>query len=357
MGGDRPGARLKRRDRTRGSPRENSRMTITVIARRLPGAFGFVLLALGPTLASGLDRIDYFVADAFERKRTPLAAVAHLDAVIFFKPVRPAANGSIPFDARAAAQLDALRQAVNPRTKIILGVGSLTPLVSDAAALDTALDRLEQLRIRHRFHGIDIDWEDMPESRVPVPQYAAVVRAIAERWRAKGCVVSTSHGQGDRYLPYAVAVRDSVDYVNLQFYFSATNALPLPDFKKQLAAYTAAGIEPGRIRIGLPTYGMVDVQATQTADKWRSWAALVAAGADVNDGTRWTDPKNGETYHYSGRSLLAAKIDHARAGGFAGIFTWELTQDVPYANEASVNRFIDRRTLGKPKPAPAPQTR
>jgi hypothetical protein len=296
-----------------------------------------------------LDRIDYFRADVFDSKPGAMEAVKRLQAVIFFKPVKPDAAGVITFDDKAVAQLARLKAAIAPGTSILIGVGSLTPLVDNPTALAATIARFEELRSSHGFTGIDLDWEDMPENKVPVEKYAAVVFAIAAPWRANGLVVSTSHGQGPQYRRYAAAVKNIVNYVNLQFYYSKNNAMPLPDFRKSLDAYVALGLKPSQIRVGLPSYGMVEVVATQTREKWRTWAALVGAGVDVKQTSQWTDPKNGETYYFSGLDLLGAKIDHVRAAGFAGIFTWELSFDVPYTNALSINRFIDDRTLATPE--------
>jgi autotransporter-associated beta strand protein len=297
-----------------------------------------VSLDVGATAAYSavvnFDRADYFVAARFGTGTSSLDRLGRLDTAMLFS-VGITTGGSVSFTA-SSPSWNTMRSAA-PAGRHVITIGSLTGLVGNNAAIDTLASQFVALRSSQGLDGVDVDWEDMP-GVVSVAQYAATVERLASTLRSNGLIVSTSHAQGAQYVPYAAAVADVVDHVNLQFYFAGNNAMSLDTFKVRLADYVDSGVRPAQIRVGLPSYGMVS--GSPTTDKWRSWSQLLARGANVTTGTAFTDT-NGETYYYSGTDLISRKIAYAKANGFGGVFTWELTQDVDYDDPRSFNRLVD----------------
>ena len=301
------------------------------------------------------ERIDYYVVKKQEKLDYPRGSVQRLSAAIFFIPLKPNADGDFATNTAGssfAAQVSGMKRALAPGAKYILGIGSLTAIVGKPAAQQKFISHLQQICAAYGFKGLDIDWEDFNNGGGVnhAPAYAKVVKAIASHFHPLGVTVSVSFATWEAaYIPLARAVAGDIDFLNLQVYFSTNNAMPTPAFEKILADYVRTGIPARKIRIGLPTYGMVNPHKAETRDKWRSWDQLLAAHVDVTHLNQWTDPANDQTYYFSGLDLLCQKIKFAKSHGFAGIFTWELAFDTHYNNPLSSNRLIDEATLDPSK--------
>jgi len=298
------------------------------------------------------ERIDYYVAKNQKKQGYPHDSVNNLHSAIFFIPLKPDANGNITADTASsstfAMEVAGMRDALTPGTKLVLGLGSLTPLVGRPAAQHAFIRNIQKLCDSYGFTGLDLDWEDFNNGNGAnhAPGYSEVVKAISYSFHPEGFTISISFATWEAaYIPLAKAVANDVDFLNLQCYFSANNAMNMDTYQRVLADYVKAGFAARRIYVGLPTYAMVDTKKTNTSDKWRSWDQLLAARADVVNRNQWTDPSNGATYYFSGLKLLSAKINYAKSHGFAGIFTWELTYDTQYRNPLSANRLIDETAL------------
>lgn len=300
------------------------------------------------TAVINFDRADYYVSERYN-SGTPTAALTNLNTAILFNntaSLKPDAAGNILLPVNFNTYLENLRTA-SPNARYTFGLGSLNAIAGNATAIANFNTQLAALVATHGFTGVDIDWEDMP-GNVSATTYGATVKAVASaiRTASPGVVISTSHASGAQYKPYVAQIASTVDFLNLQFYYSKTGAMDMATFKSTLTGYLDQGLQASQIRVGLPSYGMVDPSATSTTDKWRSWTNLINAGVDVTNLNQWTDPSNGQTYYFSGLNLIESKIAYAKANGFAGVFTWELTQDRDYNHPLSVNHAIDTATLG-----------
>ena len=301
------------------------------------------------------ERIDYYVVKKQEKLNYPRKSVQRLSAAIFFIPLKPNADGDFATNTASssfAARVAGMKRALAPGVKYILGVGSLTAIVGKPAAQQKFINHLQQICATYGFRGIDIDWEDFNNGGGVnhAPAYAKVVKAVANHFHPLGITISVSFATWESaYIPLARAVAGDIEFLNLQVYFSTNNAMPMPAFEKILADYVRAGIPARKIRIGLPTYGMVNPHKTETRDKWRTWDQLLAAHVDVTHLNQWMDPANGQMYYFSGLHLLCEKIEFAKSHGFAGIFTWELAFDSRYYNPLSANHLIDEATLDPAK--------
>jgi autotransporter-associated beta strand protein len=289
------------------------------------------------------DRSDYFVENRYG-PTTPTQSAAKLETAIVFNQgafMEPDSNGRLSLPANFPERVAFVKNA-SPNAKLTLGVFSLRHIVGKNQAIQTFINELQTLIETYQFSGIDIDWEDMPNTGTYVSPaaYGQTIKAISDVLRPAGIIISTSHAQGAQYEPYAAEIANVVDFLNLQFYFSQTNAMDLATFKSRLSAFIGRGLRASQIRVGLPSYGMT-AQSNTTSDKWRSWNILRNAGVDLTNANQWTDPSNGHIYYFSGLNLINAKVNYARTNGFAGVFTWELTQDTNYTHALSINRRID----------------
>ncbi len=338
---------MLKRNPPNGLARQLSRGFLLVIANCLP-ALGESLDANVSTAHSAVvhfDRADYFVYNRYG-PHTPTRSARDLETAIFFNQgtfLEPDSNGYLDLPADFGDRV-AFTRAASPDAKLTLGLFSLYHIVGKPVAISNFIAQLEDLIETYDFSGVDIDWEDMPNTAtfVTPADYGATVKAVSDALRPQGIIISTSHAQGGHYEPYAEAVRDVIDFLNLQFYFAQHNAMDMPTFRSRLAAYVNRGLRASQIRVGLPSYGMTHQTVNPpNNDRWRSWNHMRNAGVDLVNANQWTDPSNSQTYYFSGLNLIQAKIDYAMANGFAGVFTWELTQDTDYDHALSINRRID----------------
>lgn len=300
------------------------------------------LAALLATVAGAAEllRIDYYVWTRHAAAWPPAdaRAIRALDVLIFFKADGPDANGRMSLSAAAVAHLAQLKAITNPQTELWLGVGDLGPLVGQSAKLRGFLDSVRELSQTHGFKGLDIDWED---AAVTSANYADVVGAISDALRHGGFRLSTGIGTAPHYKTKAAAVKAKLDWTNIQFYYSVRNAWTVEQMAAELQTFVDAGVPPAGIAIGLPVYGMQDMSAYQTGSATTIGYRLMLNQGASAAANAWTHPTTGLTYLYSGLPLIRSKVRHALAGGYRGVFTWELTLDAAYGSSTSIERAID----------------
>lgn len=294
--------------------------------------------------AAAFLRLDYYVWNRWEKQGGPdkhKERLQNLDVAVFFSPLVPDAQGHLAAGDDFVRALENLKKAKAEKTRIWLGVGSLSAVVKDAQSLETFVRELTGLCEKHGFTGVDIDWED---AAVKPEDYARVVRRVAEECHRRKWTVSNSHATAPHYVKKSAAAAAFLDYINIQFYYSMGNGMPLDELKKRLARFEKAGVPRSKILIGLPVYAMVDMGKNRDAKPTTiGYAGLLDKGASPEENS-WTNPANGVTYHYSGTPLIRAKLEYAKHQGYAGVFSWEMTLDAPYASPNSVLRILDEGT-------------
>lgn len=338
-------------------PPASLRATKTLAPAFLLGAALLSPHSHGASLASGdtgdytavinFDRADYYVQDRHPVGSSGMDRIQSLQTAIVFKG-DPDGAGNLVLPTGFDANLAYMNGGLQPGTRVTLSLGSLNNLVGNAPALNNFINQLDATISSRGITGIDIDWEDTPLNGTPgAPtdaQYAAVVKAISDRFRPKEIVLSISNSRWEgAYKARNAAVAPYVDYLNLQFYYSTDNAMSLATMATGLANFVNAGIPASKIRVGLPVYGTNNGETIDIG-----YAGLVANGVDVRHQNQWTNPSTGVTYYFSSLDLLKAKVDYAKANGFAGVFTWEITTDTDYTNPLSALRTIDTAALGAP---------
>ena len=285
-----------------------------------------VAKAEGPML-----RLDYYVADRWEQeKEYDAARLQSLDVAIFFYPLKPDNSGHLPLPATFDKALANLKAHIKPNTKIWLGLGDLAGVKDRPKALSTMVGDLTALCGKHGFSGVDLDWE----GNIGAEDYERVVRRIAKGCHPQGITVSLSINPGP-HVKRAKAAAPHADYVLLQAYYDAMNDWSVEEVKQFVHKYVDAGIPKRKLCVGFPLYGAANAEKNAMGYK-----AIIAAGGS-SEGNRWTDPKSGITYRYSGQPLIQEKAAYARRAGLRGIFTWEMTCDLPYSSPQSLLRTID----------------
>ncbi len=287
-------------------------------------------------------RLDYYVWSRWEKLGGPnKEQIKDLDVAVFFSPLKPDAQGHLAVSDEFVRALENLKAAKNEKTRIWLGLGSLADIAKDESALATFITELRALCDKLGFSGVDIDWED---AGTPPEEYARVVKRIADDCHSRKRMVSNSHATAPVYVKKTAACVAHLDYVNIQCYYSTNNGMTVETLSTRLARFEKAGVPRGKILIGLPVYGMVDMNKDRGVRRTTiGYRSLLEKGADPS-ASQWTDPETSVAYHYSGSALIKAKLDYAKSQGYAGVFTWEMTLDAPYSSPHSILRILGEGT-------------
>lgn len=285
-------------------------------------------------------RSDYYVWNRFEKQGDPNAEqIKNIEVLIFFSPLVQDAKGKLTVDRKFEEALAKLKKAKSPKSQIWLGLGDLRAVAKNKQAIDTLATETVNLCKKYGFTGVDIDWEGNDDISANV--YADVLKTLSAACRKAKLVIANSVGTDPHYIAKSVAAHPYLDHVNIQFYYSTRNAMSVNETRQVLDRFEKAGIPRRKLMIGLPVYGMVDMQKNRNAKPTAiGYNSMIAKGVKANENT-WVNPDNGVTYYYSGQPLIRSKVDFAKKNGYGGVFTWELTMDVPYSSPQSILRVLD----------------
>jgi GH18 family chitinase len=267
----------------------------------------------------------------------------HVDVLIYFK-AEPDDQGRLKFSGGMLDHLARLKQVVNPKTRLWLGLGSLDRLVKNGELVEVFVKDLKEACKTNGFVGIDFDWEG---GNVKLADYERIVKQISQALRSRDFGVSISVGASEHYRQKSARVVSDVDWVNVQFYYSTQNSMSVVEMASALDEFRRVGVPNSKLCAGLPAYGMVDMKKDRDKPR-RTWAYkdLLQEGADPLKNL-WRNPGTGVEYHYSGTPLIKAKTAFLRQHGYRGVFTWYLALDAPYESPHSILRTIDQ-TVAKP---------
>ena len=290
--------------------------------------------------SSSFLRSDYYVWNRFENQGGPNAEqIKDIKVLIFFSPLVPDAKGKLTVDRKFEEALAKLKKAKSPSSQIWLGLGDLRIVAKNKQAIDTLASETVNLCKKYGFTGLDIDWEGNED--IPADVYADVLKTLSAACRKAKLAIANSVGTGPHYIAKSAAAQSYLDHVNIQFYYSSRNAMSVNETKQVLDRFEKAGVPRHKLMIGLPVYGMVDMQKNRNAKPTAiGYNSMIAKGAKPNENT-WVNPDNGVTYYYSGQPLIRDKVDFAKKNGYGGVFTWELTMDAPYSSPQSILRVLD----------------
>ena len=138
----------------------------------------------------------------------------------------------------------------------------------------------------------------------------------------------------------AKLVKKYVDCINIQCYHSISNAWPTQKLVQMVERFQkGSGIPRPRLNIGLPIYGMANTRKHPKAGSI-AYKEMINKGADPKK-NKWYDPKKKCDMFYRGIPLIKEKTRWAKQNNYGGVFTWEISMDMPYAHKASILRAID----------------
>ncbi len=292
--------------------------------------------------ASELLRMDYYVWERFEAKeKIDAEQIKNVDILFYFRASGPDENGRVYFSDEGISHLKKLKKVINPATKLWFSVSNLSSLKDNPIKMKGFIQSVQLLAETHGFKGLDINWEGQP-AEDSVLDYANVVSYISDNIKSEHFGLSISLGSGGHYLDKTVAVKDKIDWANIQLYWSDHNSWSVSTVSKKMQLFIEKGVPTNKLSLGFPTYGMQKMSNYKQGDKHKSYSYMIKNGASIKDNI-WLDPKTEINYHYTGIPLLKEKIKYGKDSAYRGIFTWELTMDADYGSKASLIRTIDQQ--------------
>ena len=299
----------------------------------------FLLISILPgTFAKGNKKfmhVDYYVWERIESKGLDKDAIKNIAIIYYFK-LDPDKEGRLKADKGFIAHLKKLKKVKDKKTEIWLGLGSLDNVAKDSKKLKIFIKDLRKVCQKYRFTGLDIDWEG---GHINNNDYLKVIKSLSKAFRPK-TRIAVSVGTYGHYITKAGMVKNDVDFVNIQCYYSTTNSWSTQQMGRTLENFhKRSGVPKSKIFVGLPLYGAYDARKHGN-EGGIGYNTMIAKGADPLK-NHWKEPDTGKVNNYSGVPLTKEKTRYAKENGYAGVFTWEISLDVPYKSEASILRAVD----------------
>lgn len=281
--------------------------------------------------------VEYYVWYRHEAKGIDKDAFKNLDILYYFK-AEPDKNGRLLPTQKYFSHLEKVKAVKNEKMEIWIGVGSLKNVGKDEKLLDVFIKDLKALCQKCGFSGVDIDWEG-PD--IDNNDYKRVVSRISEELRTKDKKkLAVSVGPGGHYTQKIALVKDLVDFVNVQCYYSTMNAWTTAKLLHELEVFSKeSGLPKSKMFIGLPLYGAYDA-GKHGSEGGTPYRTMIEKGADPNKNV-WLEPETKKEVFYSGIPLIKEKVRVLKKDGYAGVFSWEFSLDLPYKSEYSILKAID----------------
>lgn len=308
--------------------------------------------------------------------------------------LKPHADGHISESAGFWNE-DLERQAHARGVKLLAAIGGAQPdannwlsMTRDPAARARFFDELEALITRHRYDGVDIDWEPSAQTDADQASYSEFMQALRKRFPK--WIITTALGTGDWHAKHISwrEVAASVDYINLMTYVfagawtghSAHNAnLDAPssfvdDSRLSVAGNTRDiiekyGVPREKITIGLAFYGIqfsTDRMGQPFPARARykgeeiTYTQLRRLTERPEYQTLWDDgakvpylqrKTGGHTLSYDDPRSIAEKCAFASQLGVGGVMIWYIGADVVRGQPVLQQALA--RTYGLPSAPPS----
>ncbi|WDE97965.1 glycoside hydrolase family 18 protein [Lentisphaera profundi] len=301
-----------------------------------------VFLRMGLLLICGIcsakekfKHVEYYVWNRLAEKAIDKKAIKNVSILYYFKLV-PDKEGHLKPSKEYVAQLAKLKSAKGIKTELWLGLGTLDNIAKDPEKQDVFIKDLHSLCRTYLFQGIDVDWEG---EHIDNDDYTRILKRLSKEFRPSR-KIAISVGTYGHYIVKARMTKEYADYVNIQCYYSTTNSWSVKQMGDILQSFhSKSSVPKSRILLGLPLYGALDARK-HGSEGGTAYRTMIEQGADSRKNT-WKEPSSGKVNHYSGVPLIKEKTRYARDNGYAGVFTWEISLDVPYESKDSILKAID----------------
>jgi GH18 family chitinase len=257
-----------------------------------------------------------------------ITPAANIDAIDFsllthinYAFLIPRANGTTrPFGAPSHLRA-VVAQAKKHGVKVLIVLGGwgwdkeFETLAADAAIREKLAKRVAEFCATYQLDGVDIDWE-YPNAGVSAVHFAALAIAVRSALPAGALVTAAVLADATDAEGISTDAVRHLDFINLMAYDG-----PREDHssfgmaERALASWTARGVDPEQLVLGVPFYGRPGNATYRT---------LLANDPATANGDRILF--DGVEQNYNGPATIRRKTQLAlQVAG--GIMIWELSQD------------------------------
>ncbi len=239
--------------------------------------------------------------------------------IIYFS-IEPKVSGEVDtskLNAEHLKQIQALAKDKKIRVSICVGGWGRS---NNFAAVATNVQRrrkfiaeLLALCKKHKFAGVDFDWE-FPRGKDQEQGYTDLLVETRAAFKPHKLLVTVAVGSGHRLRKEAY---QAVDFVHLMSYDHggrhATYEQSVADVKRHLAF----GVPREKLCLGVPFYG----RKIKNRNDAKAYSEIVRSHRPATS----ADEAGG--YYFNGIDTIRKKTRHALKSKLAGIMIWELGQD------------------------------
>jgi chitinase len=317
--------------------------------------------------------------------------------VIYFA-LEPTNNGSIPYwgfaPASTGKQVVTAAHAAGKKAIICLGGSGSGPGFEIAAAstnLNLFLTNIVNFVSSNSYDGVDLDWE--PINTTDYTAYSNMVvglRAALNNFSSYKMLTmagaAVDNGQMSIY-PFTVGLQTNFDQINMMSYsmsgswpgwvtwytdpiydggihFASVPTELMPSIRGAVSNYISAGVQPGKLGVGIPYYGSLWQRTNNNANgptgSLQSWASTnTPAVSGPNYSTIMASYYNSNLYHWdnvaqaaylsltnNGGEFLSyddpracqATLSFARNLGLGGVMIWNLDYEYIATAPAGTNQ-------------------
>lgn len=302
----------------------------------------FILIATQAVFALNQEKDKFLVTGYVNTSRikaeTDLEFINYVDRIFFFG-MSPDKDGVFTVRDNYVKNYQIIRSKMNKNQKILLVVGggalvaNMHVMGNDPDKREAYVKELVAFAKKHKFDGIDMDWEtnwkSKPAEHVPTENLIALLTSIKEQM-PKDAILTAALGGGSAQQAYDIL--PLVEDVSVMIYSTLNKEglhAPLYTVKERLLRYRKVTFPNNRLLVGVPFYG-------RRADKKAMVYSEIVKNLEPGD----TSTAMYEGFSFNSVDDMREKVRYFKEQNYRGIMIWELTQDAPYGHPMSLLRAI-----------------
>lgn len=200
------------------------------------------------------------------------------------------------------------------------------PMTNDPAACRRFVITLARFCRENGLDGADMDWEH-PQNAAEQRNYANLLTETRAVFHRYGLLITAALAGWQNVPPDGL---EALDRIHLMAYDHPDRHATFEQAQKDVDQFLRRGVSPGKIVLGVPFYGRRRAKSDDAmayADIMRRWRP--APAVDEVEGM-----------YFNGPTTLARKTRWARENGLGGVMIWEVGQDLPPTDSASLLRAV-----------------
>ncbi|SMO40316.1 glycoside hydrolase family 18 protein [Solitalea koreensis] len=257
---------------------------------------------------------------------------------VYYFSIEPDVVGGFQMTDVDSTNIEFLKTKLSSQQELFVTIGgwvksqNIPTMAADPVKRSAYISKLLGYCQRRNIKGIDLDWEDYPNT-VSQSSYVTLVKELAEALRPKG--IKFSVALGDTKSAFGQQVNNYVDQINLMTYGKLDangNQSTMLQLTNALSSFVGTGIPKNKLLAGVPFYGKRSADPVSM-----KYSEIVSASSPATTLNKY------DSYSFNGRSFLQDKTAFLRQNGYGGIMVWELSQDVSSTSPYSLLKCIYER--------------